>query len=168
MKRKHMVRGERVSIQELDDVVALEPQSLASTISKKHEPPLTFEKAGLLFVKPTDDLERALRSGTSVPGIEAIQRAFQNPKGRIFLGTNRLAVRIAPSLTEDQARAANIRRSRTARARVATIRACAALPYALAFAQLGTCPLHPQNRLSKNRVACCTCHGIEGSTSRST
>jgi thermitase len=118
MKREYIMRGKRMEIDELDQVLAVKQkdhagaqdqalQTFGETAQLHSDGEReAFEQAGWVFVQPADDLLRAFEAHTPVRGAEAVQRVFVQPSGRMMLGTDRLSVRLRPDLSEQDARAA--------------------------------------------------------------
>jgi hypothetical protein len=121
MKREYVVRGERVTIEELEGTVAVMPRVRGGSpyeVSRAFGEPMerpapeveeadwnAMRKAGWIFVRPSPEVARAMESRRAVEGAEAVQRVFRDPNGRIFLGTDLLTVRLRSSLAESEARA---------------------------------------------------------------
>jgi hypothetical protein len=118
MQRDYVMRGRRVSIEELDGIVAVMPRvrgkataEVAPEFGQMAETPTDlgeaewqgFLTAGWVFVRPSAEVSRAVAARAPIQGAEAAQRVFRHPSGRIFLGTDRLSVRLRADLTESQA-----------------------------------------------------------------
>ncbi|MGH8602670.1 MAG: S8 family serine peptidase, partial [Gammaproteobacteria bacterium] len=122
MKQEYLLRGKRVEIEELEGIVAILPKvrgmpkkDISRAFGKIAEAPedareesqwRAFGNAGWVFVRPTAEVSRALESHSPMKDTEAIQRVFRHPSGRIFLGTDRLSVRLRADMSEQQVRAA--------------------------------------------------------------
>ena len=119
MKRDYVVRGNRKQIEELDDIVAvkLEGEGAARTAtlngigerytaadSPEKSQWDAFEQGGWTFVRPTPATRNSIGAQTAINGVEAAARVFQHPKGRIYLGVDRLSVRLRDDMTDAQAR----------------------------------------------------------------
>jgi hypothetical protein len=119
MERQYVIRGKLKTIEEFDRIVAVlplarkevRPEDLDLAFGQRQRMPTkvsdekgwqTLESAGWLFVEPNDEVKRALESGTSLEGAEAVQRVFLQPSGRILLGTNRLSVRLRADMTQQE------------------------------------------------------------------
>ncbi|MEO8596722.1 MAG: S8 family serine peptidase [Candidatus Solibacter sp.] len=118
MKREYIMRGKRVEIEELDGLAAVKPVRTAATgkgyvlsMGERTAAPEgvdeagwnAFTRAGWVFVRPEPAIAHALQTHTPVRGAEAVQKVFRHPSGRIFLGSDRLSVRLRASLGEEQA-----------------------------------------------------------------
>lgn len=122
MRREYVVRQERVSIEEIEGIVAVLPRErgasrsdfsrsfgeIVEASSRAEEDPdwQAFENAGWIFVRPNDAVQRALDTRDRVDNAEAAQRVFQHPNGRTLLGTDRLSVKLRAEMSEDEVRAA--------------------------------------------------------------
>jgi subtilisin family serine protease/photosystem II stability/assembly factor-like uncharacterized protein len=120
MQREHVVRGNVVPIEELDDVVAVMPdRALRSedVLAPADSTPAgvdavaadaaqlaAFESAGWIFARPSDRLRRAVDERAAVANVSAVQRVFRKPNGRIALGTDKIAVRLRDDLDETDVR----------------------------------------------------------------
>ncbi len=125
MKREYVIRGERVEIEQIDDVVAVMPsergiprEEAAGQFGDLAELPATttddrehtqsidwsaFEQAGWLMVYPRDEVRGSLESGDDVPGADQVHLVFRDPNGRLFMGHDRLVVQLRSELSEDEA-----------------------------------------------------------------
>lgn len=131
-----MAGGKIVEIEELEDIRAIKPvrelsKSRLRSLGDWAEPPNdpvglsdwnAFNRDGWQFVHPASEILGALERGTLPQGLATIKLVFRNDKGRIFLGTDRLSVRLSDELTEDLANdilrkegLIQIRRSRAAK-----------------------------------------------------
>ncbi|MEX2264199.1 MAG: S8 family serine peptidase [Bryobacteraceae bacterium] len=121
MRREYVMRGKRIAIEELEGIVAVKPKEVgaareyiqrafgeiaeARAVMAEEAKWEAFAKAGWVLVRPNAELSRALESRTVPAGAESVQRIFRHPSGRIYLGSDRLSVRLRAGLTEVQARA---------------------------------------------------------------
>src|SRR3712207_728263 len=89
-------------------------ENLSRAFGARAEPPRgetekkdweAFQNAGWMFVRPSADVDRSLRSRSPIENIEAVQRVFRHPNGRILLGTDLLSVRLRNEMSEHQAKA---------------------------------------------------------------
>jgi subtilisin family serine protease len=118
MKRKYVVRGKEVEIEEIEGILAVKPKISTNvsedlhTFGKSEKPNAiemgdtehsAFEKAGWIFVRPADNVKRAVDTGTVPEGAKEVNRIFRNKTGRIFLGTNLLSVRLQSNFNADEA-----------------------------------------------------------------
>ena len=119
MQFEYLVRGRRVQIEELDDVVALKPTSrtmppvdvskrFGDIVRLQERMPAqagwpAFAKAAWIFVRPNAAVLQALATGTLPEGAESIQRVYLDANGRMVLGLNRLTVRLTSRLSEREA-----------------------------------------------------------------
>lgn len=124
MERTYFVRGKQVTVEELEDVVAVQTEGaearagdesgVVRDIARAQAGPedrrLTdqqlsaFAAAGWVFVRASEEMRRALATRQALPNAEKIARVFLHPNGRILLGTDQLTVRLDPSLTEEECR----------------------------------------------------------------
>lgn len=116
MQREHIVRGNVVEIEELDDLVAVQPddrtQSRADVLERlgterspapadlAPEEAAAFERAGWIFTRSTSQLRVAADSRHAVSGAAAVQRVFRKQNGRLALGTDKVVVRLRDDLSE--------------------------------------------------------------------
>ncbi|NEQ95583.1 MAG: S8 family serine peptidase [Cyanothece sp. SIO2G6] len=122
MRREYIVRNERVSIEEIEGIVAILPREreasqadlsqsfgeILEASSRAGENPdwQSFENAGWIFVRPNDVVQRALDTGSRINNAEAAQRVFRHSSGRTFLGTDRLSVKLRAEMSEEEVSAA--------------------------------------------------------------
>lgn len=124
LRREFIVRGKRVELEEIEGVAAVKTEAelarrmssedLSRAFGARAEPPRggtekkdweAFQNAGWMFVRPSADVDRSLRSRSPIENIEAVQRVFRHPNGRILLGTDLLSIRLRNEMSEDQAKA---------------------------------------------------------------
>ena len=129
MERTYYTRGKRVTVEQVEDVLAVqlarndagESVARASDFGKsatrtsgEGEPALTlpndeaeaFQQAGWAFVQPSQRLARAAVEGDLPDGADEAGAVFKRPSGRVLIGTGRLTVRLEAELTEEEAEAA--------------------------------------------------------------
>ncbi len=110
MKRHYILRGERIELEEQETFVAIKLQSrrmLPSEIADAfgevapHQRVIpetagwaAFSRAGWILVHPNTLVTRALDTRTGLKGATSIQRIFLDQSGRLYLGSDRLTVRL--------------------------------------------------------------------------
>ncbi len=121
MKREYMMRGQRVAIDELDGVVAVKPakreesgeeafRAFGTAASLKTAEIAEgdwgpFEKAGWRLMRPNAQLAAAMQARSMPDGPDEARRVFRHPSGRIYLGSNRLTVKLRADLPESNVNA---------------------------------------------------------------
>jgi subtilisin family serine protease len=123
MERLYYSRDRQRHVEEIEDVVGVLPddvrgetdelarafgQPTAEAAVELDIPPderAAFESAGWVFVAPSHQVARAVDRGESVTGAREVRHVYRDEGGRSMLGTDRMTVRLAPDLSEDQARA---------------------------------------------------------------
>jgi hypothetical protein len=120
MRREYTMRGQLLSVEELEDVVAVKLRADAPLVEDElvrafgattdalpgaadDTQRSAFVAAGWRFVIPTPAIRLAITARSDVAGAEAVQRVFVRPNGRVLLGTDRLSVRLRDDMSEAQA-----------------------------------------------------------------
>lgn len=122
MRREYVVRQQRVSIEQIEGILAVLPakreasqadfmQSFGEIIeasSKAEEDPdwQAFENAGWIFVRPNDAVQRAFDTHNRVDNAESVRQVFRHFSGRTFLGSDQLSVKLRAEMSEDEVRSA--------------------------------------------------------------
>ncbi|TKI89628.1 hypothetical protein FC695_35680, partial [Bacillus cereus] len=114
MERQYYVRGKKVQIKELTDIIAVKPVEqnrnlneglkqatvfLDSRETTNTEEQQAFQNAGWYFINPNEEISRSFnRSSEEI----AIGRVFKQENGRMLIGNNLLTVQIDPNLNEQE------------------------------------------------------------------
>ena len=119
MEREYYVRGERKTVEEIDDVIALQrsPDDGRPDVEARvfgREAPATelwmspeeagaFAQARWVFVEPSAETARALAANEPVPGADVAGKVVRRPNGRFGVVTRRLTVQLSPDVSPDEA-----------------------------------------------------------------
>ena len=120
MEREYFVRGQRKTIEQIDDVVAIRVTpnergdasvgarsfGTAARIAEKGMPEDSldaFEKARWLFVKPSPETTRSLDAREAMPNAEDAGKLVRRPNGRFAIVTRRLNVQLGSDVSTEQA-----------------------------------------------------------------
>ncbi|MFN8591090.1 MAG: S8 family serine peptidase [Thermomicrobiales bacterium] len=118
MDQEYSKRGQRVTIRELAEVIAVKPQAdrrgeddiarIGRRADIAAESPLgraqpAFEADGWVFLVAAD-VRDAVNQRRPPDGTDSIQRVFEEASGQIVLGLDRLDVRFATGVTTEEAR----------------------------------------------------------------
>jgi len=115
MKRKYHSRGVR-EVEQVENLVAVKPKERImrredfsrafGEVALPHEILLPtwvpFANAGWIFVRPNTKLVEALERGEAPDGLLSTQRIFVGRGTRLYLGANRLSVRLKPAIHEPE------------------------------------------------------------------
>ena len=120
MDREYFVRGERKTVEEIEDVsairVTLNERGEASSglrtfgsaakvidVGMPKDTAEAFEHARWLFVKPSSTTSRALEARELPPDADDSGKLVKHPNGRFGIVTRRLNVQLDPSISEEEA-----------------------------------------------------------------
>lgn len=114
VERQYYVRGKKVQIKELTDIMAVKPVEQNRNLNEglkqatvlldsreitNTEEQQAFQNAGWYFINPNEEISRSFnRSSEEV----AIGRVFKQENGRMLIGNNLLTVQIDPNLNEQE------------------------------------------------------------------
>lgn len=121
MDREYYSRGERKSVEVLDDVVAIKvapddrglapgaesfgTEALAADVGIPRETIEAFQNANWLIVEPAPDVSRSLDAERALAGTEDVGLVVRRDNGTVGIATQRLNVQIADEFSEAQAEA---------------------------------------------------------------
>jgi subtilisin family serine protease len=121
MDREYYSRGERKSVEVLDDVVAIkvapddrglapDTQSFGTEVGAAdagipREALEAFQNANWLFVEPAPDVSRSLDAGEPPAGTEDVGLVVRRDNGTVGIATQRLNVQVADEFSEAEAEA---------------------------------------------------------------
>ena len=111
MDREYYSRGERKSVEVLDDVVAIKvapddrglapgaesfgTEALAADVGIPRETIEAFQNANWLIVEPAPDVSRSLDAERALAGTEDVGLVVRRDNGTVGIATQRLNVQIA-------------------------------------------------------------------------
>jgi subtilisin family serine protease len=126
MEREYYKRGQRVIVEELPDVKAVQlsanergvprvsaesfgtsaVETVRSSVTRElpedEDPLAPFERANWRFVTPSAEMARALAPGADVPDAEQVGKVIVGRSGSVAIATNRLSVQLQPELSEQE------------------------------------------------------------------
>ena len=121
MDREYYSRGERKSVEVLDNVVAIKvapdtrglapdaegfgTEALAADAGIPRETLEAFQNADWLIVEPAADLTRSIEEGLSPVGTENVGVVIRRENGTVGIATQRLNVQVAEQFSEAEAEA---------------------------------------------------------------
>jgi subtilisin family serine protease len=121
MDREYYSRGERKSVEVLDDVVAIKvapddrglapdaesfgTEALAADVGIPRETLEAFQNANWLIVEPAPDVSRSLDAERALAGTEDVGLVVRRDNGTVGIATQRLNVQVADEFSEAQAEA---------------------------------------------------------------
>jgi len=120
MMREYFVRGQRKTVEEVDDVVAVKvpvidrgdpglrtttvgPEASAVATSMPSETTEAFRRAQWYFIEPPVAAGRELTTLEAIPEVEAAGKLVKRPNGRFGIVTKRLNVQLREDLSEKDA-----------------------------------------------------------------
>jgi subtilisin family serine protease len=120
MNREYFVRGERKTVEEIDDVIAIRVMpnergeasigvrgfgavARIAEVGMPEDSLDAFEKARWLFVKPSAETTRALDAGEAIPNAEDAGKLVRRSNGRFAIVTRRLNVQLKPEIPTEEA-----------------------------------------------------------------
>jgi subtilisin family serine protease len=117
MIREYYVRGERKTVEEIDDVVAVKmtaderetaeealgPEARVADAGIPTDALEAFRNAAWVFVEPSAEAERALEDPAAVDYADTAGKLVKRPNGRFGIVTRRLTVQLREDLSEKQA-----------------------------------------------------------------
>ena len=120
MKREYFVRGQRKTVEEIDDVVAIRvtlnergeasaavrsfgTAARVAEVGMPEDSLDAFEKARWLFVKPSPETTRALKAREAVPNVEDAGKLVRRSSGRFAIVSRRLNVQLSPDISTEEA-----------------------------------------------------------------
>lgn len=119
MEYEYLVRGRHIRIEELDNLVAVKlmvrnmpppdiSHSFGDIVRLQQLVPAqsdwaVFARVGWAFVRPGPAVLQALATGTVPAGAQSVQRVYLDANGRLCLGLDRLTVRLAENITDQEA-----------------------------------------------------------------
>ncbi|HET9774192.1 MAG TPA: S8 family serine peptidase [Nitrososphaeraceae archaeon] len=122
MKKEYYVRGKKIEVEELTDVLAIKTEGTSEKTmdieknfgtrtklstdkkdqSKLDEEQKIFENAGYIFIKPNDQIMRAIKSGILRSELPNAGRTFIDQEGGIKIGTGRLTIKFHADVPKNQ------------------------------------------------------------------
>jgi hypothetical protein len=116
MNREYFVRGERRTVEEIDNIVAVkappdgDPRTrmrdlgtVTRDVGMPQDDLAAFERARWVFVEPTADTVRALEAAEPVAETDDAGRLVRRPNGRYGIVTRRLNVQLSENIDADEA-----------------------------------------------------------------
>lgn len=116
MERKCNIGDTEITLEELEDVVAIELEDrkreeetdfgervdLAEEYEFDEAEIRAFEEGGWVFVRPTEETRSAVERRKTPSGAASVAKAYRTEEGRLFLLGDRLTVRLDEDLSENQ------------------------------------------------------------------
>jgi len=125
VQRAYYVRDRRVEINEVDGVLAIrigvnaqgqrmaqpedfgrnatrEAPQVPAALKLDDTEATGFDRAGWAFVLPTEAVTRNFQQRALPAGVDAVGKVFQREDGRVVIGTDTVAVKLKPGLTDAQ------------------------------------------------------------------